>query len=125
MTLIIHEMLRKKGKATQHNRKTRQLAQGSYFSKKKSCLGWDSNPQLSAFQASPLTNVHVNMYIYTYHWKSERKETPPYPPIQDKQHIYMHVYGRAGDCIYMYQAWYMHVYMYMYIYMYIYGGLAN
>ena len=40
MTLIIHEMLRKKGKATQHNRKTEQcnttqLTQGSYFSKKK------------------------------------------------------------------------------------------
>ena len=35
--LIIHEMLREKDKATEHNRKTKttQLAQGSYFSKKK------------------------------------------------------------------------------------------
>ena len=37
--LIIHEMIRKKGKATQHNRKTKQhnatLTQGSCFSKKK------------------------------------------------------------------------------------------
>ena len=43
--LIIREMLRKKDKATQHNR--RQSNTQSCFSKKNSCLRWDLNPQLS------------------------------------------------------------------------------
>ena len=40
--LIIHEMLRKKGKATQHNRKTKQhntTRPRQYFSKKKAASG--------------------------------------------------------------------------------------
>ena len=49
--LIIHDMLRKKGKATQRNRKTKQhnttRPKQSFF-KEKSCLGWDLNPRLSA-----------------------------------------------------------------------------
>ena len=46
----IHEMLRKKGKATQHNRKTKQhntTRPRQLFFKEKSCLGW-------------------YMYMYTY-----------------------------------------------------------
>ena len=42
--LIIHEMLRKKGKATQHNRKTKQhntTRPRQLFFKEKSCLRWD------------------------------------------------------------------------------------
>ena len=45
-TLIIHDMLRKKGKVTQHNRKTKQhntTRPRQLFFKKKSCLGWDLN----------------------------------------------------------------------------------
>ena len=41
-TLIIHEMLRKKGKATQHNRKTKQhntTRPRQYFSKKNAASG--------------------------------------------------------------------------------------
>ena len=40
--LIIHEMLRKKGKATQHNRKTKEhntTRPRQYFSKKKAASG--------------------------------------------------------------------------------------
>ena len=42
--LIIHEMLRKKGKATQHNPPKAVIYQ------RKSCLGWDLNPRPSACQ---------------------------------------------------------------------------
>ena len=45
--LIIHEILRKKGKATQHNRKTKQC-NTTRPRQRKNCLGWDSNPQPSA-----------------------------------------------------------------------------
>ena len=49
--LIIIKMLRKKGKATQHNRKTNQrniTRPRQVFFKEKNCLGWDSNPRPSA-----------------------------------------------------------------------------
>ena len=48
--LMIHEMLRKKGKATQHNRKTKQhntTRAIQLFFKEKNCLRWDSNLRLS------------------------------------------------------------------------------
>ena len=43
--LIIHEMLRKKGKATQQKDKaTQHHSPKAVFFKEKSCLRWDSNP---------------------------------------------------------------------------------
>ena len=43
VTLIIHEIFRKKGETTQHNRKTKQ-----HNILEKSCLGWDSMRRLEA-----------------------------------------------------------------------------
>ena len=46
ITLIIHEMLRKKGKATQKDKATQHNSLKAVIFQRKSCLGWDSNPWL-------------------------------------------------------------------------------
>ena len=66
--LIIIKMLRKKGKATQHDRKTNQcnatqLAQGRYFSKKKTASGGTCTRLLPKFHAH---NLYEMRWFHTY-----------------------------------------------------------
>ena len=60
-------MLRKKGKATQHNRKTKQhntTRPRQYFSKKKAASGGTCTPY---FTVSNETHIHVHTHIHNVH----------------------------------------------------------